>query len=278
MPLVQQVPFPDLQFAGRRLVKGPWIFAKTMPDNPHEYTLRREWFSETEFVKVVKTIRAYGYREWFQGTTYMMMNVNGFKHWTMGAPLSETILINRKETKRVRSEYDAIAPAYDEAFSDAFSAQENHEVAEIIGDVRGKEVLDIGCGTGLFLDLLKPRDYIGIDPSRAMLDRLKQKHPAYAKRVLPCHMEEFAPCRTFDLVVCLFGTPNYIIPSYVRSIPQLVNPGGRWVVMFYKPGYRPVTYDRTGHEVKHNDGITEGLPGTQTEFHNYVIVDGRRPE
>jgi ubiquinone/menaquinone biosynthesis C-methylase UbiE len=45
----------------------------------------------------------------------------------------------------------------------------------------GCKVLDLGCGTGLLLELLalQPEDYLGIDPSGKMLEELKRKFPEH---------------------------------------------------------------------------------------------------
>ncbi len=80
----------------RLLLAQRWIFARTMPENPHEYTLRREWESDADFVWVVEQIRAHGYDDIFQRRTYRALNIDGHKYWTRGAPVSKTILINRK--------------------------------------------------------------------------------------------------------------------------------------------------------------------------------------
>ena len=78
------------------LAAQQWIFAKTMPENPHEYTLRREWADDADFVRAVLFIRAHGYQNLFEGYWYTQLDVGGHTYWTMGAPVEETILINRK--------------------------------------------------------------------------------------------------------------------------------------------------------------------------------------
>ena len=60
------------------LLSHPWRFAKTMPQNPHWYTLRKEW-QDSEFDLVVQTMRRVGYSEYYQGRPYTMFNVNDMK-------------------------------------------------------------------------------------------------------------------------------------------------------------------------------------------------------
>ena len=72
----------------------PWTFAKTMPDNPHEYTLRRDWEPD-DFNWAVKYLRAHSKPFQFRGNTYQVFFYDGFRYWTMGAPVEKTILINR---------------------------------------------------------------------------------------------------------------------------------------------------------------------------------------
>lgn len=79
--------------------KEKWTFAKTMPKWPHEYIVR-ERVDENLFVKLVKHIRANGYQGNFYQKKITYYEEDGFVYWTMGAPISETIIINRckKET------------------------------------------------------------------------------------------------------------------------------------------------------------------------------------
>jgi hypothetical protein len=72
-----------------------WIFARTMPHNPHEYTLRRNTDDAT-FDAAVRYIREHGRMETYWGKPYRTLYFGDHKYWTMGAPLEVTILINRK--------------------------------------------------------------------------------------------------------------------------------------------------------------------------------------
>ena len=71
-----------------------WTFARTMPEWPHEY-LVRDHVDEELFVRLVEHIRAHGYEGRFYQRVITYYEEAGLVYWTMGAPLPETIIINR---------------------------------------------------------------------------------------------------------------------------------------------------------------------------------------
>jgi hypothetical protein len=73
---------------------APWRFARTMPNEPHEYTLRGETPDE-EFEAFVLLIQRQGYSGEYKGRTYTYLNVDGWRYWTMGEPVDATTIINR---------------------------------------------------------------------------------------------------------------------------------------------------------------------------------------
>jgi hypothetical protein len=73
-----------------------WQFAKTMPQWPHEYTLRRQHNPAT-FEAAVRFIREHGYRARWGRAIRTYVNLDGKRYWTMGAPVEQTILINRAD-------------------------------------------------------------------------------------------------------------------------------------------------------------------------------------
>ncbi len=190
----------------------------------------------------------------------------------MGAPLPSTRLINRKQL-RPASPYDAIAPLYDEGFSDQESRAETMTVMALLGDVSNQRMLDIGCGTGVFLGHHRPGGYVGIDPSSGMLHRLIGKHPSRAHDVIQCPLESYVGAE-FEPVVSLFGSASYVDARAVAAIPALLKPGGRYLAMFYRPGYVPVTYARTHVQPLPHDTGHECLAGDRREFGNFVVVSG----
>jgi len=74
--------------------RSSWIFAKTMPQNPHWYTLRK-YCVDFEFIEAVQFIRLNGKVVYFRKIPYIQYEFEEFKYWTMGNPIHKTILINR---------------------------------------------------------------------------------------------------------------------------------------------------------------------------------------
>jgi hypothetical protein len=253
------------------LQQSAWIFAKTMPDAPHWYTLRKHWAQPVPFESVVGFIREHGYREQFGKSWYTRLDINGLKYWSMGAPLPATILINRAKIDRPQP-YDLIASSYDSLWATAEADAENREIINRI-DYEGGSVLDIGCGTGLWPDYqpMFPDDYLGIDPSHEMLRRFHAKHPGLP--ALPTTFEAFSTGERFDTVISLFGAASYVDPAAWMKLPGLLKPNGRYVLMFYRPGYEPETHRRTGVVVPFNVNLPD-LPGTVTPFHHFNILEG----
>jgi hypothetical protein len=78
-----------------------WIFAKSMPKHPHEYTLRREQ-DEEFFERVVRTVWDHGYDRLYLRRPWRSIDVAGYFLWVhtlpkpgMPVPLENTILVNR---------------------------------------------------------------------------------------------------------------------------------------------------------------------------------------
>lgn len=95
-----EAPKRQLKTVAASLARQEWIFAKTMPDNPHEYCLRRRWVGDDNgFVEAVEVIREAGYETYFEGHPYIQLDIGDHFYWTMGFPVDETILINRKKIK-----------------------------------------------------------------------------------------------------------------------------------------------------------------------------------
>lgn len=242
-----------------------WTFAKTMKDHPHSYVVRRKDMNDHDFLKAVRVIRTFGEPgKFYQRTNiYLVSREAGHRWWTMGDTLDGTIIINqapwdqtfgRQDAPRTYSGievplYDELAPDYDARYQSPEDIAENEAVRKVITSHAGAyapKTLDIGCGTGLLLDLkiTHPSLYTGVDPSQAMLNELVRKHTK-VKNLLPGRWEDRAKDagQGYDLAASLFGSASYIRPDFIGVIPKLVTAGGMTILMHYKEGYVP-DYER----------------------------------
>lgn len=263
--------YKDLYYLNSLLTRASWTYAKTMPQAPHHYTLRKTWNNQELFNYAVYTIQQHGYVEKYKGRNYTMLNINGNKYWTMGAPVDSTILINRAVVQ-YNTEYDSIAHTYDSLFDNEESIREDKEVLAMIPD--SDNVLDVGCGTGLYLQYRQPKHYLGIDMSRNMLAVLHTHHAGY--KTTCTKFEEFCG-EKYDLIVSLFGSPSYIDPYTLNDrIPELLAPGGKYFMMFFAPSYYPLTHKMTNiHTPYYSEPLLDQLElfttGQEIHHGNFTI-------
>jgi hypothetical protein len=78
-----------------------WIVAKTRPDNPHSYCLKRNAADPETFDRVVAFINEKGMRYRWWGSVYRQLVAHHHCHWCMSGP-GQAILINRKDLDQVR--------------------------------------------------------------------------------------------------------------------------------------------------------------------------------
>ena len=197
-----------------------------MPHIPHWYTLRKTWADDAEFCKAVETIRHIGVWRWWGKYHFPYFHANGVYYWSMGAPVKDTILINRAIDKYASADYDSIAQRYDSLYATEAHDQETCQAFETCEISRDHDVLDVGCGTGLFHDFSIPcSSYVGIDPSGQMLSIAKGKHPDVD--YLQCSFEHYHTDLLFDRILMLFTVPNHIHPAYIDKVRYMLAPGGK---------------------------------------------------
>jgi len=171
--------------------------------------------------------------------------------------------------------YDSIAPIYDSRYSTEDCWREN-EVIKAMLAYEGGKVLDVGCGTGLLLEMFNigEEDYVGIDPSGKMLEMAHSKFPGHIFMV--SELETLPKRGEFDYVICLYGVASYIKPERLRRVLDHLRPGGQYFLMFYKPGYTPDYYNGTEDAIfRGNEGL---IGGEAIEYNNFIIKTGRAGE
>lgn len=145
----------------------------------------------------------------------------------------------------VAAAYDRVAERYDGFYSGVACQAENLFIAHELdrwGMFNGP-VLDLGCGTGLYLDLAllmgrRPNWYYGVDISEGMLGQARRKHGSYHNLSFS-HSTMEQTLSNWELgctIVSLFGVPGYTVdPSaFAASITRVLLPrGGQAFLMFH---------------------------------------------
>jgi 2-polyprenyl-3-methyl-5-hydroxy-6-metoxy-1,4-benzoquinol methylase len=113
---------------------------------------------------------------------------------------------------------------------------------QLLGDVRGLRILDLGCSAGQLAHFLAESDaaeVIGVDLSRQMLDiaRTQHAHPRLSYRQMAMEDADFPPA-TFDRVVSSLAL-HYVsdYAGLVGRIAQWLVPGGALVFSTEHPIY-----------------------------------------
>jgi SAM-dependent methyltransferase len=107
----------------------------------------------------------------------------------------------------------------------------------VLGDVRGLDVIELGCGTAYLSAWLARRGArpVGVDPTRAQLHtavRCQQRWGAMFPLVEADGENVPMRSRSFDLVVSEYGASVWCDPErWVAEAARLLRPGGRLVFL-----------------------------------------------
>ncbi|MFD0710537.1 class I SAM-dependent methyltransferase [Paenibacillus sp. GCM10027626] len=113
-------------------------------------------------------------------------------------------------------------------------------ICELIGDVSGSRILDIGCGDGKFaLELFDAGcdEYVGIDGAETMFQLAVSTVNGYNATIVHTTIEHWTyPAAAFDLVLSRLAV-HYVedISSLFRQIHQSLIPGGRFIFSIEHP-------------------------------------------
>lgn len=105
-----------------------------------------------------------------------------------------------------------------------------------------KRLLDVGCGTGTMMGIVAPPSGTGIDISPQMIAvarRNNAAHPEYSFEA--ADVTGFTPATTFDAIL-FFDVVEHVtdIPATLRSLHDLLAPGGNIVFTMANPLWEPI--------------------------------------
>jgi ubiquinone/menaquinone biosynthesis C-methylase UbiE len=144
--------------------------------------------------------------------------------------------------------YARWAPSYDQT-PNPLTALEERLLSPMVGEFAGRDIVDLGCGTGRWLQRLQtlaPRSLVGVDSSPAMLAEADKKYLLRAARVeADCTSTPLASCSA-DCVLASFLL-SYVqdIGRFAAEAARIVRPGGTVIVSDLHPMTRSYGWRRT---------------------------------
>jgi SAM-dependent methyltransferase len=192
------------------------------------------------------------------------------------------------------TDYNRIGDLYRRAKEQPWRLRvEEPSMMRLIGDVRGKKIVDMACGEGFFTRRLKQAGAdatVGFDISEEMIT-LAKAHEALDPLGVEYFVEDARSPdghTAFDLAVSgwllVYAHDRDELAVMSRGIASRVRPGGRFVTLTTNPDlyfFDPLPdYGKYGFEVGLADSVFEGAPITWTihlddetsfEIENYYL-------
>ena len=133
--------------------------------------------------------------------------------------------------------YDQIASEYDQRYPSSQNWERGQALLNLAGQLRAKTVLEVGSGTGFWLNLLHSTvpDLFGLDYSMGMLEQAKRQ-PAPLKLSRGSAIQLPYRDNTFDFIYCVdaihhFGNHQQFIAEAFR----ILKPNGALAVIGHDP-------------------------------------------
>ncbi len=145
-------------------------------------------------------------------------------------------------SKKIVAHFDAIARDYDryKKMNWYYHSSIKNMLREFMGDLSGKSVLEIGCGTGDILRHLNPGVGVGIDASKNMVELARAKHGSRRIRFMAMDAEALAINRKFDFVVMVDVLEHLeSVPAALSGIRRVSGKNTRVVITSANPLWTP---------------------------------------
>ncbi|MGB0178369.1 MAG: class I SAM-dependent methyltransferase, partial [Owenweeksia sp.] len=138
-----------------------------------------------------------------------------------------------------KTEYNKIAGEYKESKLLGFRKHiEAHTLFELMGNLKGKKVLDLACGEGIYTRKIKmagAEKAVGVDLSSEMirLAETEENRNPLGCSYLVSDVAQLGPVDEFDIVVgsylLNYSTTKEELAAFAQSIYNNLKPGGHFI-------------------------------------------------
>jgi ubiquinone/menaquinone biosynthesis C-methylase UbiE len=177
------------------------------------------------------------------------------------------------------TDYDLIAEQYKRSKQSPWRTYiEQYTLLELLGDVRGKSVLDMACGEGYYSRIFKrlgARRVVGIDLSHKMIElaRANEADSPLGVEYVVGDAITYHPDEPFDVVAAAYLL-NYAdtrdkLVAMCQAVSRSLQPGGRFVTVNNNPSQSPEQFASTrkyGFIKSASEKLHAGTPITYTIF------------
>ena len=140
--------------------------------------------------------------------------------------------------KEVRRIYDLMVGSYDFQYREE-QVEKYRVVLNILKLGRYDSVLDVGCGTGLFIQMASASTFltVGVDTSRRMLEKAKVRCGARENVCLVCGDADHLPFQkeSFDRVYAISLIQNILNPKQtIQELIRVARPDSKIVITAHR--------------------------------------------
>ncbi|WP_419698372.1 class I SAM-dependent methyltransferase [Mucilaginibacter sp. NFX135] len=154
--------------------------------------------------------------------------------------------------------YDIWAGSYDSQPDNLMLHLDGKLFEQLISnvDINGKQVADIGCGTGRHWPLLfgkEPGTLTGFDVSGGMLKKLNEKYPQAHTHMITNNLFSVIPDETYDVIISTLTVAHIEdIDEAMQAWSRLLKSGGELIITDFHPHILASGGKRT---FKHNNSV-----------------------
>lgn len=245
--------------------RNKWRWSKSYVNIPHEYIVRDSCtLKKREFDEFVMAQREHGIHERWHNYNFPYLYIDGYKYWTMGSPLEETIIINRQ---KIFSERDCLQDPTVKWYNDTF----RDYIFDKLGQIKNERVFEAYCGLGEYIAYshIGNDRYKGSEPSKKLIAAFRERNAGYYKCVTSSAFEELSDkWRKYgNTILCLFGKASFILRPYLEMV---AGGGNDYFLMFFADGVLPEEL-----EGMHTVGYSEGQLTSMFPFAYKCRMDQR---